>query len=129
MAADWDSANRTRGLRRYAPGTVRDQDEWIDDVTAMLAANFNESRTRIVATLRTSTAFARTGSDGAVAGSRFDVQFHQALHARPQTNKRLELFFSVRNLFRDPATGTSPYDELLTVAPPLRFMGGIQVRF
>ena len=31
--------------------------------------------------------------------------------------------------FRDVRNGASFYDELLTVRPPTRFMGGIQVRF
>ncbi len=129
MAAQWDVTSRTVGLRRAAPSAVRDGDEWLDDLTATVEARLNESRTRVVVLYRANTGFARADVDADGPGSRFDVQFRQLLHARPESDHRLELFFSVRNLFRDPASGRSAYDELLTVSPPLRFMGGVQVRF
>jgi len=129
IAANWDATNRTRGLRRFAPSAVRDHDEGLDDLTAMLEASLNGARTRVLVVYRTNTAFARGGGDTGGAGSRFDVQLHQALDSRPQSATRLELYFSIRNLFRDPVAGASAYDELLTVSPPLRFMGGIQIRF
>ena len=36
---------------------------------------------------------------------------------------------AVRTLMRDPRERGSFYDELLTVAPPLRLVGGVQMRF
>jgi hypothetical protein len=36
---------------------------------------------------------------------------------------------AVRNLFKDLSEAASFYDELLTVAPPVRIMGGIQMKF
>jgi hypothetical protein len=57
------------------------------------------------------------------------VQIRQALPYQPTRGGRLELIFSIRNLFRDLRGEASFYDELLTVKPPLRVMGGIQVRF
>lgn len=129
MSADWHTANRTRGLRRFAPGVVRTDREWLDDVTALLEAKLNEERTRVSFVYRTNTAF--SGRHGTLPGpgARFDFQLHQALPYRPTINSRLELLFAVRTLFRDPQSGASPYDELLTVSPPLRLMGGIQVKF
>jgi hypothetical protein len=41
----------------------------------------------------------------------------------------VELLLAVRNLFRDVRDATSLYDELLTVTPPLRLVGGIQIKF
>lgn len=53
----------------------------------------------------------------------------QELPYRFTKNGRVELLFAVRNLFRDVRGEASWYDELLTVGPPVRLMGGIQLRF
>ena len=129
MSADWSSIGRTRGLRRFASSTVRDRRERLDDVTATVEARMNDARTRVSVAYRANTAF--SGGDGGTPrfGGRFDVQLHQALPYHPLPNSRLELLFAVRTLFRDPQAGSSHYDELLTVTPPLRLMGGIQIRF
>jgi hypothetical protein len=129
LAADWTGLGRTRGLRRAAPSVVRDTFEWLDDVTVTLEARMNRDRTRLSVVYRTNSAFSH--ADGALPtlGGRFDVQLHQALPYRPLPGSHLELMFAVRTLFRDPQAGSSRYDELLTVSPPLRLIGGIQVRF
>ena len=129
LAADWHSLGRTRGLRRLSPSVVRDELEHLHDVTASLEATLNEARTRIRVQFRSSTAFSREDDVAPGPGSRFDIQVHQALPYRPLGASRLEVLFAARTMFRDPQTGLSRYDELLTVAPPLRLMGGIQVRF
>ena len=129
LAADWHGLGRTRGLRRISPSVVRDELEKLHDVTASLEATLNEARTRIRIQFRSSTGFSSEDDLGPRPGSRFDVQVHQALPYRPLGATRLEVLFAARTMFRDPHTGLSPYDELLTVAPPLRLMGGIQVRF
>lgn len=129
MNADWSGLGRTRGLRRFAASTVRDRREWLDDVTATVEARMNDARTRVSVSYRANTAFSDSANDTPGFGNRFDVQLHQALPYHPLPNSRLELLFAVRTLFRDPQAGSSRYDELLTVAPPLRFMGGIQIRF
>jgi hypothetical protein len=41
----------------------------------------------------------------------------------------VELLFSVRTLARDLRKSVSFYDELLTLQPPTRLMGGIRMRF
>jgi hypothetical protein len=129
LAADWHGLGRTRGLRRVSPSVVRDALENLHDVTACLEATLNESRTRILVQFRSSTGFSSEDDAAPKPGSRFDLQVHQALPYRPLGATRLEVLFAARTMFRDPATGLSRYDELLTVAPPLRLMGGIQVRF
>ena len=68
------------------------------------------------------------GSNPAL-GRRFAVQIHQVLPYQPMRDGRLEAVFSIRTLFRDLDSGRPFYDELLTVAPPLRLMGGVQVKF
>ena len=128
--ADWGSAGRTRGLRLVAPSIVRPSTERVHDVLASLDAAFNNAQTRMQVVYRYSTAFSSDqGGRMPVPGSRFDVQLHQALPYRPAGDGRVELIFAVRTLFRDVRNGASFYDELLTVRPPTRFMGGIQVRF
>ena len=129
LGASWTGLGRTRGLRRAAPSVVRDSFEWLDDVTATLQARMNRDRTRISVVYRTNSAFSQADGSLPEFGGRFDVQFHQALPYRPLPDSQLELMFAVRTLFRDPQAGSSRYDELLTVSPPLRLIGGIQVRF
>jgi hypothetical protein len=98
-------------------------------VTATLDASMNRDRTRVSVVYRTNTAFSQADGLHPSFGGRFDVQLHQALPYRPLPDSQLELMFAVRTLFRDPQAGSSRYDELLTVSPPLRLIGGIQVRF
>jgi hypothetical protein len=129
MSADWRGLGRTRTLRRLAPSVVRDGRESLNDITATVEARFNQARTRMRVVYRSNTAFARDDETAPSAASRFDVQLHQALPYRPLRDSHLELMFAVRTLFRDPRGGASAYDELLTVAPPLRLLGGIQIRF
>jgi len=129
LGASWTGLGRTRGLRRVSPSVVRDSFEWLDDVTATLDARMNRDRTRVSVVYRTNTAFSQADGSHPSFGGRFDVQLHQALPYRPLPDSQLELMFAVRTLFRDPQAGSSRYDELLTVSPPLRLIGGIQVRF
>jgi hypothetical protein len=130
LFADWRRDGRTRGLRLVAPSMLRAATERVHDVLATLDAAFNNANTRMQLVYRYNSAFS-SDEDGRVPvpGSRFDVQMHQALPYRPAGNGRVELIFAVRTLFRDVHSGASFYDELLTVRPPTRFMGGIQVRF
>lgn len=128
--ADWRATGRTRGLRLVAPSMLRPGAERVHDVLASLDAAFNNSRTRLQVVYRYNSAFSSDeGGRVPVPGSRFDVQMHQELPYRPAGNGRVELIFAVRTLFRDVHNGASFYDELLTVRPPTRYMGGIQVRF
>jgi hypothetical protein len=130
LFADWRATGRTRGLRLVAPSMLRPDAERVHDVLASLDAAFNNSRTRIQVVYRYSSAFSSDeGGRVPVPGSRFDLQMHQELPYRPAGDGRVELIFAVRTLFRDVHSGASFYDELLTVRPPTRFMGGIQVRF
>jgi hypothetical protein len=130
VASTWHAGRGVRSINRVAPSVVRDDLERVQDVTASLDAEVPRSSTQLSLVYRLSTAFSRSdGLDGAVAGGRFDVQIRQALPYQPVRGSRLELIFSIRNLFRDLRGEASFYDELLTVRPPLRVMGGIQVRF
>jgi hypothetical protein len=128
--ADWDSARRTRDIRRLAPSVLRGGRESLEGLTATLEAELNETATHVRVVYRASSAYSTSdGTPVPLPDGRFDVQVRQALPYQPVRGSRLELVFAVRNLFRDLRGEASWYDELLTVGPPLRLMGGIQVRF
>ena len=123
----WDQDPRVRAVRRMSPSVLRST-EALHDITATLDATVSRSATRITVAYRASTGFSGQQLDPGFAG-RFHVQVHQALPFRPTRKSQVELMFSLRNLFRDITGDASWYDELLTVAPPLRFAGGLQIRF
>jgi len=57
------------------------------------------------------------------------VQVNQALPFLNFVTTEWEMLVAVRNLFRDPVSDGSVYDELLVVRPPKRIVGGLMVRF
>ena len=90
-----------------------------------------EVDTRLTLAYRFGTAF---GSSSAldrnpIADGRFMVEVRQPLPFQPIRGGRIEMLFAIRNLLRDPRDIVSIYDELLTVAPPMRMLGGLQVKF
>ena len=129
VTSTWETARRTRALRVAAPSTLRPEREHVQDVTATLDANLPTVGTRLSLVFRTSNSFSTTNASIPLPGSRFDLQVRQPLPYKPISNSRVELLFSIRNLFRDVRGEAGWYDELLTVGPPIRMMGGIQVRF
>ena len=92
--------------------------------------NIPESDTRVSVAYRINTAFSRPGLNATPGlGARFDMQINQALPFQPLRGGRLEVLIAVSNLLRDLRQTGSMYDELLTIAPPLRLLGGVQIRF
>ena len=130
VSSNWQLADRVRSLRLAAPSVIRDDEPRVQDVTASLDADVPQSTTHLSLLYRANTAFSRNdGAAGPLVTGRFDVQVRQALPFHPTRTGRVDLVFSIGNLFRDPRGEASWYDELLTVRPPLRVMGGLQVRF
>lgn len=127
----WTHASGQRLLSLRAPSVIRALHERIHDVTAGLDAYIPESSTQITFAYRFNTAYSRVRWLGreAAPGQRFHLQIHQALPYQPIRDGRLEAVFAIRTLFRDAGDVRPFYDELLTVAPPLRLMGGVQVKF
>jgi hypothetical protein len=126
----WDTSGASPNVRRTGLSLVRPDLERVHDVTASLDARLPRSSTRITVAYRLNSAFSqRSRFEPAGFGARFQVQVEQALPYRPTRTSRIDVVFSIRNLFRDVRSESSWYDELLTVAPPMRFMGGLQVRF
>jgi hypothetical protein len=128
--ADWRTTRQIRQVRWYAPSAARVNRERLHDLTMAVSAEIPESSTRVSVTCRVNSAFsqdARADRQPAL-GARFDVEMRQMLPYRPFRGT-LELVVAARSLSRDLREPGSMYDELLTVAPPMRVLGGLQVRF
>lgn len=127
----WDHGREARILRHRAPTVVRADEERIHDLSASVDAAVPETSTRVSAVYRMNSAFSsasRRTQRGSLAG-RFDIQVHQGLPYQPIKGGKLEVVFALQSLFRDFRDSGSMYDELLTLAPPMRLMSGVQVRF
>jgi hypothetical protein len=129
--AAWTHEPGAAALGRAARSAMRDGHESIHDLTTAIAGTFPSTSTEVSFVYRMSSAFSQTGAVSRLPGfdGRFDVEVHQALPYQPIHGGRLEVLFAVRNLFYDAHDTRSMYDELLTVKPPLRLVGGIQIRF
>jgi len=127
----WMPEAGAAALARVAPSTVRDGRESLHDLTTTLATTFPSTSTEVSMVYRVNPAFSQPGTDNRspLFNGRFNLEVHQTLPYQPVRGGRLEVLFAVRNLFYDVHDGGSLYDELLTVKPPLRLVGGIQIRF
>jgi hypothetical protein len=129
--ARWAPGDQWRALSYRVPSAARRGDEQLHDLTARLDTEIAETSTRLTVSYRFNTGYSRVRWRGreAAAGRRFAIQLHQALPYQPLEDGRLEAVFALRTLYRDLDDLRGFYDELLTVAPPLRVMGGVQVKF
>jgi hypothetical protein len=118
-----------------APSALRPVAERIHDVSTALTADVPETATKVFVVYRMSNAFARAAQmgDGQLErpgfDSRFDVQVRQSLPFLDFSAARWEMLVAVRNFFRDGTGDQSIYNELLTISPPKRIVGGVTVHF
>lgn len=127
--ADWHDTEPRSALRRVAGSTVRSGVETLHDVTATFNADVPTTSTRVMVALRVNTGFSRNEVRHAGLAGRFAVEVRQQLPVRPLGQGELNLLFSARTLLHEADTMGGYYDELLTVAPPVRLMCGVQMRF
>jgi hypothetical protein len=128
--AEWTADADSAAMAVAAPGLVRPARDRFQDVRGTLHASIPETATRIGVAYRVSGArSADPIPTHALAVGRFDVEVRQGLPLRLLPNGKTELVVLFRNLSRDVDEPGSMYDEMLTVAPPLRIMGGVQVKF
>ena len=126
----WTPDGSTRRAEMVAPSVVRHGTERLQDLLTSLDIAIPESDTRFSVVYRVNAAFSRSSAQSTPgAGARFDMQINQALPFQPLRGGRLEVLVAVSNLFRDLRQPGSIFDELLTVAPPTRLLGGVQIRF
>jgi hypothetical protein len=135
-AAQMDPARGMDVLVLLAPSALRPVAERIHDVSTALSADVPETATKVFVVYRMSNAFARAAAqvgDGQLErpgfDSRFDVQVRQSLPFLDFSAARWEMLVAVRNFFRDGTDDQSIYDELLTISPPKRIVGGVTVHF
>jgi hypothetical protein len=129
--ASWAPDPTAVALGRIAPSAVRDGRESVQDLTTSVTTRLPSTSTEVSFVYRMSSAFSQpdpTTGLPQLAG-RFDLEVHQALPYQPVRGGKLEVLFAIRDLFYDAHDSRSMYDELLTVKPPLRLVGGIQIRF
>lgn len=129
--AQWYGTGERGVIADLAPSADRVGRERIHDVTARVVTDVPETATRVSATWKVNSAFARRSPLLAEASpdARFDVQVSQRLPFMSATGADWELVVAVRNLFRDGETVGSIYDELLVIRPPKRVVGGVLVKF
>lgn len=129
--ANWTpSMTGLRRARASAPSAVRSGHERLHDLLTTVEVDIPESDTRVSIAYRINSAFSRPGLAATPGlGARFDMQINQALPFQPLRGGRLEVLVAVSNLLRDLRQTGSLYDELLTISPPLRILGGVQIRF
>ena len=128
--ASWIAGADVSDLARLVPSAIRGH-EHLHDMTTSLEAVVPETSTHLSMWYRASSRYSRAADAGwsPFTGGRFDFEVRQLLPYRPLQGSKVEVLLSVRNLFRDPRNPGSLYDELLTVKPPMRIMGGVQVKF
>jgi hypothetical protein len=128
--AEWERRSYAWTLRRVAPSVLRRESERLHDLSATVDASIPQTATSISLAYRVNSAFSRDDRGRLpVADGRFDLQVRQGLPYQPFGGGRLEVLMSARTLSRERVLGGGFYDELLTVAPPLRLVGGVQLRF
>jgi hypothetical protein len=133
--AEMDPASDLRFLLLLAPSATRPARERIHDLATTIEAEVPETSTKVLVLYRLSNGFARdamAGTEGALRpglDSRFDVQVRQSLPFLDFSAARWEMLVAVRNFFREASDDQSVYDELLTVRPPKRIVGGVTVHF
>jgi TonB dependent receptor/Carboxypeptidase regulatory-like domain len=129
--AAWDLRRGAWAIRHRAPSVIRPDRERLHDLVTSMDAAFPETSTRLSAVYRFNSAFSTADAaiTNPVAAGRFDVQVHQGLPFQPIRGGKIEAVFALQTLYRDSRDAGSFYDELLTVAPPMRLLSGVQVRF
>lgn len=128
--SEWMPGGGQLRAQLVAPSVVRVGRERMRDLTSSVDVTIPESSTTLSMMYRVNASFSRAGVNATPGmAARFDVRVNQALPFQPLRGGRLELLVAVSNLFRDGRQNGSLFDELLTVAPPLRLLGGVQIRF
>jgi len=127
-AAQWRPGPDALTLAPVVSSVPRAGAERSHDLTASLEAGIPGTAAAVLVAYRVNSAYSGAGPRPGVGG-RFALQVHYALPCQPIGGSRMEVLFAVRTLYRDVGQPGSAYDELLTVAPPLRLLGGMRVIF
>jgi hypothetical protein len=130
VRADWtDTARRSALLLSAVPSLGRRSHEQSHDLTAALDAELPATSTAVSLAYRFNTAFSTSTLDLPGGAGRFAVEVRQQLPFQPLGKGELNLLVSARTLLRGVGDDGAYFDELLTVAPPLRITCGLQMKF
>jgi len=128
--AHWTGTRTAGALRSAAPAFARRGMNQISDLRASLDMSVPRSATHVALVYRLNTAdrgpHSRTAAP--IGEGRFNLELSQRLPYQPLDSGMLNLLFTLRTLLHDDEAG-SLYDEVLTLRPPTRVTGGLQVRF
>ena len=128
--ARWTGTGDGAYMLVVAPSVVRPRLDRLQNLSTAIDTNVPETSTRIVVICRLTSAAPSSGTDHRPGyDSRFDVQVHQSLPFMNFSTARWEMLLAVRNTFHEATVDSSVYDELLTVSPPKRVVGGLTLRF
>lgn len=129
--ADWRAGADAEAIRGLGLALVRPGRERLQDLTAVIEASVPRTSTRLTIVYRASRAQGPTSAAfvPTLANGRFDLEVHQTLPFKPLNGGTSEVLFGVRTLYHDLCDVASLYDELLTLAPPLRVVGGVRLKF
>ena len=128
-AAAWHPSVSRIALRRAVRSAARRGHERLHDVMATLDARVPMTDTRVNLALRVNSGFSPPFATVPGVGVRYAVEVRQLLPVRVLDRAEFNLLLSARTLVHDLDEGGGFYDELLTVAPPVRLTGGLQMRF
>lgn len=99
------------------------------DLTSTLEGRVPRLRTRVATAVRLNDWFASSSETRSGAGARFAIHAEQPLPLPAVGPDAVVLVVGARTLLSDLHDSRGYYDDLLTVAPPLRVTCGIQMRF
>ena len=129
--ADWHDLRSRRRLSRVAPSLIRLGAEQGHDLSASIDGVVPQTATHVSLAYRFSSLFSEVGlgAPEPTGAGRFRIDIRQQLPFRPIGEGQLNILMSARTLLRDTMQDGSFYDDLMTVAPPVQVVGGIQLRF
>ena len=127
--ARWTGTGDGAYMLVVAPSVVRPRLDRLQNLSTAIDTNVPETSTRIVVICRLTNGGPPSGTDRPGYDSRFDVRVHQSLPFMDFSTARWEMLLAVRNTFHEAMVDSSVYDELLTVSPPKRVVGGLTLRF
>lgn len=127
--AAWTPMGDRRALATYARSAARQDLERGHDLTSSLEATLPSTATTLTMAVRLNGGFSHGPAGRALFGGRFAMEVRQALPFRPLDRSMLHLVVAARTLLSDLDAVGGFYDDLLTLAPPLRLTCGIQMRF
>ncbi|MCC7043934.1 MAG: carboxypeptidase regulatory-like domain-containing protein [Acidobacteria bacterium] len=128
-SAEWQRSESRLALRRVERSAARRGFEHLHDVTATVDATVPSTATRVNLALRLNSGFSRQDARTPGVGARFAVEVRQQLPGRLLGRGELNLLLAARTLLHELDTAGGFYNELLTVAPPVRLTCGLQMRF